>query len=157
MHVMGENNRGTDLDALMPKPFILKAGGEEFRIAPIPVKKLMEAVRYVESNYDILDKAQALGFPENEGGVTLASFIGKEVYARLNGLIRIILSKEDAEKLTDEWCENNLSNAHYRAFLVKAIEVNHLDGIFHKAKEILGASMEASLRRMMQKEPATPA
>lgn len=138
-----------DVNALIPKPTMLRVGGEELRLQALPIKRLLIVVRYIESNVDVLDSLQKIGKKKEEGGASVSELLEGEVYKRINGFIRLLFSKEDAAKLTDEWCSEHLSNAHYVAIIETVIKQNRLDGLFQKAKEMIGGNVAAALRQTM--------
>lgn len=136
-----------DVMALIPKPSIVKVGGEELRLHVLPIRKVLEISRFVEENVDILEKFGKLGQPKEKGGLSVSEILEQEVYKRLNALLRILFNEQDAAKLTDEWCLEHLSNAHYFAIFKTAIQQNQLEGLFSKAKEFLGERITAALRQ----------
>lgn len=140
-----------DEDVMIPAPALFKIADKEIRIMPLPVKRVKELVRSVEKNQDLLSKLNSI----MEIGV--ADFLDQEVYKRLNELVRLVVSPTSAhEFMTDEWCENNLTNAHYRAFFMTVLKQNELHGLFLKAKAFLGANIDEALRQAMNKK-APPA
>ncbi len=137
---------GNDVNVLIPPPYVFRVGGEELRLQALPVKRLLGVVQYIQGNVDLLDKMQSLDEPGALNNV--AELLNEQVYKRMSGLIRLLFDKTTADKMTDEWCMEHLSNAHYAAILKKAIEQNQLDWLFQRAKEYLGHNSEMVLRRM---------
>ncbi len=83
--------------------------------------------------------------------VGVSAFLENEVYKRLNDLLRLVVSPVDKHAfLTDEWCGNNLSNAHYRAIFMTVLRQNELESVFIKAKDFLALHVEGSLRQAVQ-------
>lgn len=136
----------SDLDALIPKPVIYKMAGTELRQAPLAIHKLLAVVRYVESNYDVLEKFQQLGKPAEEGGLSIPQLLEGDLYPRLNGLLRLLLPGHET-LLTDEWCTNFMTNAHYAAILKTALVQNQLYEVFTRARGFVVPALEAALRR----------
>ena len=132
-----------DEDILVPVPQLWKIGGEELRQAPLPTRRLLEVVRYVEKNLDVIDKAQGASL------TSVSGFAEAEVFPRLNGLLRLLFWDERQRALlTDEWCADHLTPAHYRAIVVCALKQNELWGFFQKAKEFLGGRVAQALRQL---------
>ncbi len=139
-----------DEDVLIPVPAIFKLGGKEIRIVPLSIRRVKELIRAVESNKDLFDKLPKI----MEIGV--GEFLDQEVYKRFNGLVRLVVSPAAAhEFMTDEWCEENMTNAHYRAIFMTVLKQNELHGVFLKAKAFMGANVEGALRQAMQKVAPT--
>lgn len=132
-----------DEDVLIPVPVVFKLGAHEIRVTPLPVKRLKELIRAVEANKDVFDKLGKI----LEVGV--GDFLEQEVYHRANALLRLVVSPKDAHAfLTDEWCDEHLTNAHYRAIFMTVLKQNELHGVFLKAKEFLGANIDGTLRQV---------
>ena len=148
---------GSDVGVLIPEPHIFKVGGEELRLQVLPIKRLLGVIQYIQGNADLIDKAAGIFAPEEGEGITVVGFLEGEVYRRLNGLLRLLFDKATAAKLTDEWCLDHLSNAHYAAIITKAIQQNQLEGLFLRAKEYLGSKLGAYLRQAISQEPAQKA
>jgi len=147
---MGEKN---DVNVLLPQPCVFRVGGEELRLQALPVKKLLGVVQYVQDNADLLDKLSDIGDSKDGKKVDVVGFLTTEVCGRANGLLRLLFDKATTDKLTDEWCADHLSTAHYVAIVRKAIEQNQLDGLFRWAGGFLGQRMETVLRRGVNQEP----
>ena len=149
---------GNDVNVLIPPPHIFRVGGEELRLQALPVKRLLAVVQYVQDNVDLLDKLSALDKPGEGAKFNVAEFLEADVYRRMNGLIRLLFDKATAEKMTDEWCLEHLSNAHYWAIIQKALQQNQLEGLFRKAGEFLGQRFSAFLRQFgdQGKKPELP-
>ena len=147
-----------DIDALLKDVALFRIGGHEFRLQPLPIKKLLAVIKYLEANVDLLDKAKAIGGDPAAGGVSVSGFLDAEVYRRLNALLRLLFTQEQAEKLTDDWCAEHLSNAHYRAFVEAALKQNQLDGLFRWAQALMGTAAKAAAEALRQKleRPAAP-
>lgn len=146
----------SDIDVLLAPPHIFKVAGEELRMQALPIKRLLQVVKYVQDNADLLDKLSEFVDEKNqqEGKkLDIIGFLDSEIYRRLNGLVRLLFDKATAEKLTDEWCGEHLSNAHYAGFIRKAIEQNELDWLFQKARELMGAQMGGLLRTKLGQGP----
>lgn len=138
-----------DEDVLIPVPAVFKLGGQEIRVVPLPVRRVKELIRAVESNKDLLDKLPGI----MEIGV--CDFLDKEVYKRLNSFMRLVVTPASAhEFMTDEWCENNLTHAHYRAIFMTVLKQNELHGVFLKAKDFMGMHVGGALRQAMKKVEA---
>ena len=139
-----------DEDVLIPAPAVFKLGGKEIRVVPLPVRRVKELIRAVEANKDLLDKLPKI----MEVGV--GNFMDQEVYKRCNEFVRLVVSPANAhEFLTDEWCEEHLTNAHYRAIFMTVLKQNELYGFFLKAKAFMAANMDGALRQAISKvEPA---
>jgi hypothetical protein len=145
----------SDLDVLVPKPFIHKVAGEELRQQALPIRKLIAVVRFVESNKDLFEKFQLLGKTDDAGGLSFSALLEKDVYTRVYALLRMLLP--DQEKLlTDEWCMDHLSNAHIVAIMKTALVQNELNDLFTKAKDLLGPTFLQLLRQNMPKEAPAP-
>ena len=143
-----------DEDVLIPDPILFKVGGEELRLAPLPVKRLTGILRFVETHVKTLEKLNL----EDATQDGLAGFMEAEVFARLNELLRLLFVTEREQKLlTDDWCADHLSLAHYRAIVMAALKQNELHGLFLRAKGFLGQRMEAALRPRAQEREETPA
>jgi len=141
-----------DEDVLIPAPAVFKLGGKEIRIVPLPMRRIKELIRAVEANKDLIDKLPKI----MEIGV--GEFLDKEVFNRSNALLRLVVSPTSAhEFLTDEWCEEHLTPAHYRAIFMTVLKQNELHGVFLKAKAFMGANMEVALRQVMQNSTPTSA
>ena len=136
---------GNDVNVLIPPPHVFRVGGYELRLQALPVKRLLAVVQYVQDNADLLDKLGGLDKPGEKFNV--AEFLEGDVYRRLNGMIRLLFDKPTAELMTDEWCLEHLSNAHYWAIFQKALQQNQLEGLFRKAEEFLGQRFSAFLRQ----------
>lgn len=145
-------NGAGDVGILLPSPFVLRIAGEELRLQALPVKRLLAAVQYVQDNSDLLDKLGSLDQADG-GGMKLVPFLEGEVYRRLNGLLRLLFDKATAEKMTDDWCAEHLSNAHYMVIFKKVIEQNQLAWLFQRAGEYLGRKLEAALRQTDSQAP----
>lgn len=131
-----------DLAVLVPAPKVFKVGGEEIRVQPLPVKRLIAVIKFVEQNADLLSRAEEV----LKAGVSTA--LETEVYPRLNKMIRLVVTPVDRhEFLTDEWCAEHMSNSHYRAVLMTVIRQNELEAVFSKAKAFLGVHMDGALRQ----------
>lgn len=155
---MGTPTLQEEVAALVPQPVVFRVAGEELRLAPLPVRRLLQVIQYVEKNYDLLEKAKTIGQPEAEGGQSISKFLEAEVYGRLNGLLRLLFGEAGNSKLlTDDWCAEHLSNAHYRAFIVTAMKQNQLDALFNQAKAFLGGHVAEALRQARAETPAEPA
>lgn len=139
-----------DVGVLLPPPHVLKVGGEELRLQALPVKRLLAVVQYIQDNADLLDK---MGTVFDGDKVNLVGFLEGEVYKRLNGLLRLLYDKATAEKMTDEWCGEHLSNAHYAVILRAAMKQNQLEWFFQKAGEFLGAQFGDFLRKAVAETP----
>lgn len=143
----------SDIDVLMPKPFIHKVAGEELRQQALPIRKLLLVVQFVEKNSDLLNKFQLLGKSEEDGGVALSTILEKDVYTRVNSLIRLLLPGHE-DLLTDDWCLDHLSNAHYFAIIKTALVQNQLYELFNKAKDLVGPAMAEVFRQNMARKAA---
>jgi hypothetical protein len=144
---MSPNNDGkaalSDVEVLIPAPAIYRIAGEDFRLAPLPVKRLLAVVRFVQTNLKDLDQCQAALV---EGG-DLPALLEGGVYKRLNELLRLLFWNDRPERLTDEWCGDHLSNAHYKAFIVTALRQNELYELFLRAKDFMTISVGRVLRQ----------
>jgi len=135
-------------DALIPKPEIFRLGGEELSLAPLPIKRLVEIVRYVEDNFkelQTIDLTKAM-----EGGV--AAMMEGTVYVKMNALVRLLFP-DKAEKLTDEWCSDHMTNAHYRAIFITMLRQNQLYELFQMAKGLVIQKVGESLRQAGMVKP----
>ena len=131
-----------DEAVLVPEPKIFKVGGKEIRVAPLPVKRLLGVMKFVENNKDLVEKIN--GIME----VGISGFMEQEVYRRLNELIRMVVSPKEAhEFMTDEWCLDYMTNAHYRAIVMTVLQQNELYDVFLKAKAFLGGHIQEALRQ----------
>jgi hypothetical protein len=138
-----------DEDVLIPAPAIFRLGDKEIRIMPLPVRRVKELIRAIESNKDIFDKLPKI----MEVGV--GEFLDQEVYKRFNSFLRLVVSPASAhEFMTDEWCEENLTNAHYRAIFMTVLKQNELHGVFLKAKDFMSVHMGGALRQALKKVEA---
>ena len=142
-----------DLAVLVPAPAIFRVGGQEIRIAPLPVKRLVGLIKFVEQNKDLLDKLNDVL------QVGIVTTLETEFYPRVNALLRLVVSPASGHAfLTDEWCSDNLTNAHYRAMFMTVLRQNELEQVFLKAKAFLGIYVENALRQaQMQKLEAETA
>lgn len=152
------NLNTSDVGILLPQPFVLRVGGEELRMQALPVKRLLGVVQYIQNNKDLLDKLQAMlgeAGAEDAKSFDIVGFLDGEVYRRLNGLVRLLYDKATAEKMTDEWCGEHMSNAHYAVILKNAIRQNQLDTLFQMAKEFMGRKFGEFLRQRMEQQRET--
>jgi len=134
----------SDEDVLIPQPAIFKVADKEVRIAPLSVRRVKEVIRAVENNKDLVEKLPTI----MDVGVVV--FLDGEVYRRLNEFVRLVVSPKEAHAfLTDEWCEDHLTNSHYRAFFMTVLKQNELYGVFLKAKAFIGANVDGALRQAM--------
>ncbi|MBS3927802.1 MAG: hypothetical protein KGZ65_04340 [Sphingomonadales bacterium] len=135
-----------DEDVLIPVPVVFRLGAHEIRVTPLPVRRVKELIRAVEGHKDLLEKLpQVLQ-------IGVETFLDKEIYKRLNALVRLVVSPASAhEFMTDEWCEENMTHAHYRAIFMTVLKQNELHGVFLKAKAFLGANMDGALRQALTK------
>ena len=141
-----------DEDVLIPTPAVFKLGGQEIRIVPLSIRRVKELIRAVEGNKDLFDKLP------NIIAIGVGEFLDQEVYKRLNGLVRMAVSPSGAhEFLTDEWCEEHMTHAHYRAIFMTVLKQNELHGVFLQAKDFMGKHMDEALRQATaQLVPAAP-
>ena len=148
VNIPNGNTGAADIKALIPQPHIFKIGGAELRLQALPVRRLLAVVQYVQDNADLMDKLAMIDQPSGEGGgVNVVGFLETEVYRRLNGLTRLLFDKATGELLTDDWCAEHMSNAHYAAIFRVAIQQNQLDWIFQRAGEFLAQKLDAALRQ----------
>ena len=144
------NTPSEDLDVIVPTPKTFKVGGEEIRVQPLPVKRLIAVVKFVEQNAGLLNNVEEM----LRGGISTA--LETEVYPRLNRLLRLVVTPVEAHMfLTDDWCAEHMSNSHYRAVLMTVIKQNELETVFLKAKAFLGVHMTGALRQAEQKMTET--
>ena len=134
-----------DNDPLMPRPTVLKVKAKEIRIAPLSNRELLNAVKYVRDNYEILEKFSNVGKPAEEGGVEFDEVIEKEVLPKVNTLVRMVST--GTKDLDDEWFITNLGPAHYRAIGTAFLKQNEAYDLFVWAKGLLGANMAQALRQ----------
>ncbi len=138
-----------DEDVLIPAPAIFRLGDKEIRIVPLPTRRVKELIRAVEKNKDVFDKLPQI----MEIGV--GDFLSQEVYVRVNSLLRMVVSPATAhEFLTDEWCDDNMTHAHYRAIFMTVLKQNELYDVFLKAKGFVGSHMGTAFRQVMSKMEA---
>ena len=137
-----------DLDTLVPETIIFKVMGEELRLAPLPNRRLLEVVRFIEKNFDVLSKAKGLG-----EGLNVSTFLEDEVLKRLNELMRLLFWNNKPERFTDEWCGDNLSLGHYRAIGMAFLRQNELYSLFQLAKGAMAQRVEAALRQTSENQP----
>ena len=139
-------------DIIVPPPAIFRISDKELRLAPLPAKRLLEVVRYVETTKDLPDVLAAAFKADGEGKrKALADLLQTDVLPRLNGLLRLLFWQQEKE-LTDDWCFDHLSLAHYVTFCRMALVQNQLHDVFQVAKGVAGQFIMATLRsRMPQK------
>lgn len=135
----------SELEALIPAPHIHRISDREMRQAPLKIKQLLAVVKYVETHYKVFDKFRMLGKPKEEGGVSVSELLEGDVYLRLNELMRLLLPAHAAE-LTDDWCFEHLTNAHYWAFLKVALVQNKLNDVFTRAQGMIEQNWERAMR-----------
>jgi hypothetical protein len=135
-----------DLETLVPKPVIHRIAGQEIRQAPIPMKRLLEVIRYVEGNTDLLGTLDKIGKPADQGGVSISQFFEGDLCKRINALVRLLLPGHE-QTLTDEWCLEHLSMAHYVAFVRVGLVQNQLYEVFTRAKGLIMRNMDEALRQ----------
>lgn len=135
----------TDEDVLIPTPKVWKISDKELVLRPLPVKDVLKIVKYVKDQQDLFDKFKEM---DKNTPINIEELIKQDVFGRLNGLLRLMFKPGDGrDVLTDEWCENHLTPAHYRAFIVTMLKQNELWHVFLKAKGLLGKNMEDALRQ----------
>lgn len=138
----------TDEDVLVPAARTYRVGGQEIRVEPLPIKRLTGLVRHVEQQKDLFEK---LGKIEEVGP---AAFLEAEA-PRLAGMLRLVVSPQDKHAfLTDEWCAENLSLAHYKAVAMCVVDQNGLRPVFSLAKDFVGGFVGQALRRTLLERKA---
>lgn len=132
-----------ELSVLIPEPRIFKfADGKEIRVQALPSGRVLKIIRFVVSNKDLLDKLQGSAFDDP------AVFIEGEIYKRINALVRLVVTPADKhEFMTDEWCLDHMTHAHYRAIMNTVLEQNEMKTVFQKAKSFVGAFVVNALRQ----------
>ncbi len=136
----------SDIDVVIPAPKLWLIGGEELRQAPLSIRRLLAVVRYVEKNLDLAPRLKDLGKPKEEGGLSFSEMLQGDLYKRVNELMRLLLPGYEA-KLTDDWCEEYMTNAYYWGILQTALKQNQLESVFTKAKGFLSTFLDERLRR----------
>ncbi len=131
----------SELDVLIPDPKIYRVGAEELRVAPLPVKQVLRVAKFVQANFKDIEK-----FKLDSENLDVASLLEGEVYTRLNALLRLIIPTSE-KVLTDEWCSDHLTNAHYRAIIVCAMKQNEVMELFQKARGFFATGMAQALAR----------
>ena len=134
-----------DEDVLIPVPHIFKISDVELRLAPLPVKDVLKIVKYIKGQQDILEKFSG---KDPKADLDIDKFLQDDIFKRLNGLLRLMFTEVGGRKyLTDQWCEEHLTPAHYRAFIVVFLKQNQLWEVFLAAKGMLGKNMGEALRQ----------
>ncbi len=145
----------SDIDVLIPKPALYRVAGEELRQQVLSIRKMLAVIQFVEKNADLLDQFKLMGKPTDQGGKSISAILEQDVYTRLNVLIRLLLPGHE-KTLTDDWCMEHLSNAHYYAIIKTALVQNQLYELFTRAKDLMGPTMVAAFRQSMAAATAAP-
>ncbi|MBI4423552.1 MAG: hypothetical protein HY554_07490 [Elusimicrobia bacterium] len=123
-----------NLEDSLPAVRIWMVGGLELRQAPLPSRRLIRLLRYVEANAALLE-----GFAE---GTTLSSAV-ESFLPTANEVVRQLLWNDtNLSQLSDDWCGDNLTVEHYRRIAMCAIEENGLEVLFAEARRRLAEGLE---------------